>query len=934
VYTITFNSMGDFTVFFDTEWYRAPSPHQPVPDVRVVIHFVVSYQRQPKEEGMVPPPFTPSKLDFNYIDVGLGPPQISWRIQHEDYVHTELSNIDHHIQRVLKFKTQFFQRIQLNYDNAEALESRLKWDYTTAASTITDTLFGDQSGAANGSALESGDHSASGNPSTLLGSAHAFSAQRELRERVKADPNGVLARLYHASDDKDEEGPPTSGTLINIGRPSNIVTASKLRGTDWVAQYSGTSSSAAISSGSNALQGQSKSSSHTPVVSESTVSMSGPEVNKPRVTGPSLVPLQQIEAALRGALKTLATSAGPESQAAPSTQTSSPSSDAVTKKRGSLASVPTSRSGAAGAGASGSAQSQVVKIGEFTSVLTTTLTELKVTDLLPYFSESDISVLQQAISDAYDEYKANARLGEGARGILSRIGAQTNEASESNLPLPERQVETTITVNTTLEYIKALRATRSALRLCAEREAQARLRAAARVKACPSLHKAMDEALCKLDTGATGRIPHDAFIRFLGGLELGLVSSEIRNIYELAPRVPSVNDPHPEVLYQVFQMCYQQVIQEALKNRELESTRNDVGIYLLDLMTARHSAYASAVASAISSGTLPPEHMALLSNAVPSANQGSLERASHTGAGAPVKGSMVPFAPTAGVAAFSEPRPSLPPSWARDVLVKDATRVRLSQLQVYALFRGVGRKVQYVPASANGTGSLGVGNQDQPKLSSAITDYLSGQVPLDIAGFTRLASIVIYSIYEDALAKSGLAGAVVSGLGLNQVPAASTPHAASQATPGSGAPSVRVPDGTSTAKVGETKEERELRKKFVEFDADDDDRLDAEEFSRCLSAEPELRLSAEQIALLRDAADLNRDGYVDWPEFLYFGTNILPNLYKDPLVRVQPVSHHSQQVHSSPLITGGVRIGRLGVGPYHSVPQTRQPHSELAESTI
>jgi len=147
-YTITFNSMAQYCVFFDVDWCRVPSPHLPLPDVRALTHFAVAFFRPPSNPRVPPQPWEPSPLPANFVlnlpsnrqqqqqqsgavSLSLGAPRVSWRAQHEDRVHTDVTrDIDEHVLRILKAKTLFNSRNMSSFqlEHATRFASRSRAD--------------------------------------------------------------------------------------------------------------------------------------------------------------------------------------------------------------------------------------------------------------------------------------------------------------------------------------------------------------------------------------------------------------------------------------------------------------------------------------------------------------------------------------------------------------------------------------------------------------------------------------------------------------------------------------------------------------------------------------------------------------------------------------------------------------------------------------
>lgn len=104
---ITFHEQTRRVVKFNTDWCRRPTPHEPLPDIRVRIEFSLRYEKDDNIRLM---------------------PTISFRIEHESFVYTALSNIDHHIIRVIKFKSTFFAQHPLKLEQAAVYASRTVYD--------------------------------------------------------------------------------------------------------------------------------------------------------------------------------------------------------------------------------------------------------------------------------------------------------------------------------------------------------------------------------------------------------------------------------------------------------------------------------------------------------------------------------------------------------------------------------------------------------------------------------------------------------------------------------------------------------------------------------------------------------------------------------------------------------------------------------------
>lgn len=149
---------------------------------------------------------------------------------------------------------------------------------------------------------------------------------------------------------------------------------------------------------------------------------------------------------------------------------------------------------------------------------------------------------------------------------------------------------------------------------------------------------------------------------------------------------------------------------------------------------------------------------------------------------------------------------------------------------------------------------------------------------MDISRFSRLASLVVYKVYEHVLASSGIASPAAQGAGAGAGVGAGAGAGKAGSSGGSTIDMLeKAVSGISVAAVGASKEpaearyQRLIRDKFIEHDADDDNRLSPAEFATLLSDFP-VGLSNDQIAQLRAAADADKDGFVDWPEFSVFAS--------------------------------------------------------------
>lgn len=111
---------------FNTEWARRPTPHEPLPEIRVNVEFSFLFDTKYNDDG--------EKVTL--------PPSITYRIEHEQLVHRDLkTNIDHHILRHLKFKTEFYKThpLPLTVDQAEFFASRFQYE---PLDVIADTHLG------------------------------------------------------------------------------------------------------------------------------------------------------------------------------------------------------------------------------------------------------------------------------------------------------------------------------------------------------------------------------------------------------------------------------------------------------------------------------------------------------------------------------------------------------------------------------------------------------------------------------------------------------------------------------------------------------------------------------------------------------------------------------------------------------------------------
>jgi len=110
-YVISLNSADKKVVKFDTMWCRRPTPHQPVPDVRINVEFCFRFSSKDKD---------------------LQQPQITYRVEHDSLVLKDLKNIDYHVLRVVKMKTRWLMDNEFPLENAGVLDTRLVYNKTSA----------------------------------------------------------------------------------------------------------------------------------------------------------------------------------------------------------------------------------------------------------------------------------------------------------------------------------------------------------------------------------------------------------------------------------------------------------------------------------------------------------------------------------------------------------------------------------------------------------------------------------------------------------------------------------------------------------------------------------------------------------------------------------------------------------------------------------
>ncbi len=713
---ITFNSAGQYTVFFDTEWSRAPSPHSPIPDVRVLVHFAVTYPR--RTANGLPSDWVPSVYPFAVPQLLLGEPRITWRIQHEELVHTELTNIDHHIQRQIKFKTLFFAKHSINYEQAESFETRLRFELPNDSQPAPGT-----------------------DPQSELSEASSTSSSR-----VAAIISGLTntgASTATASSTSSSSSTTTAPAAGSAATSSSLSLRSTSAGA--VADFSSSSSS----------------------------------------TGGSL---SAIETNLRSIIKA----------------NHYKETDAFGR----------------------------TKFRYFRQALSSTLQSLHATDLvlLPAdYSQICLSVssVKPPSSSATSSMTAAPSSSSSSSSSSSNLLAGLDSATGGMDASSEDEVEVDVNVCLTvaMELLAAIRATNEANKATTAQELLATQRAVFRLRSTPSIHAAMDAPLLALDPSETGKISPDVFIRFLGTLGLNLVDSEIKTVLSFAPK----STPDGFVLYQVFQARYESILRDALKEQDLDASRNDVGLYLLDLFRARKP-------------LLQPS---------------------------PIPGSSAVLE-TLSVEAVGY------------VLAHDASRVRLTPIQIYGILRAAG----YLGDNSNSNSSNS--NSSSNNNGSVANE---GNNAIDIVRFSRLTSLVVYKLYEQAIAKSGIANPAnsamstmesvasinnaLAALNVNGTSASSSSTGSSSAGVGaSSASSSQSLDSTSPALGGAMAKgmrafENVMREKFFEFDVDDDGRLDSDEFSR-LMADTSICLSQTQVQELRTIADTDKDGYVSYAEFIRF----------------------------------------------------------------
>jgi Ca2+-binding EF-hand superfamily protein len=97
-YTITFLKQNKRTLSFLTTWSRKPTPHEPLPDIRVDVEFALKYNRD---------------------DQNFSSPKITFRVEEQDYIQDNVENIDTMILGVMKLKQTFFRSNPLKLELAK-----------------------------------------------------------------------------------------------------------------------------------------------------------------------------------------------------------------------------------------------------------------------------------------------------------------------------------------------------------------------------------------------------------------------------------------------------------------------------------------------------------------------------------------------------------------------------------------------------------------------------------------------------------------------------------------------------------------------------------------------------------------------------------------------------------------------------------------------
>jgi Ca2+-binding EF-hand superfamily protein len=105
-YIVEFSSVSKQAVFFLTTWSRHPTPHQPLPTIRVEINFIVKYGKK---------------------DIEFKIPDISFRMEGHEYVHKKMKNVDNLLVAMFKHKSQFFERNSIYVENESYYKTRFEY---------------------------------------------------------------------------------------------------------------------------------------------------------------------------------------------------------------------------------------------------------------------------------------------------------------------------------------------------------------------------------------------------------------------------------------------------------------------------------------------------------------------------------------------------------------------------------------------------------------------------------------------------------------------------------------------------------------------------------------------------------------------------------------------------------------------------------------
>jgi len=115
-YTIDFDRLNKRTAHFVTTWSRFPTPHQPLPNIRIELLFAIKYR----------------KVDTEYKH-----PEITFRMEQQEYVHRKLRNVDKLLVAMFKIKSQLFTSQPVTLENEAYYENRFEYSQVPEVESVS-----------------------------------------------------------------------------------------------------------------------------------------------------------------------------------------------------------------------------------------------------------------------------------------------------------------------------------------------------------------------------------------------------------------------------------------------------------------------------------------------------------------------------------------------------------------------------------------------------------------------------------------------------------------------------------------------------------------------------------------------------------------------------------------------------------------------------